>query len=210
LLIGIEKLGTPTILINNAATVVGKPLLSMSLEEAHRSISTNLLGHFNTIKTFLPSMVAAPGGGTIVTVSSVLGHVGAARLADYAAAKAGVTALHKSLAAELRESHPNVKMVLVTPGQLSTPLFRGVQTPNSFIAPVVEPVDIAKEIIRVVDGGGNDDIAVPLYAKWIDWNNVLPVGLHRFARWAGGVDQGMKTWVGRDGGDEKSRSEKGF
>ncbi|KAK7977472.1 hypothetical protein PG996_003527 [Apiospora saccharicola] len=201
-----EDLGLPTILINNAAEVVGKKLLDMEPEEVERSISTNLLSHFYTIKQFLPGMLRNETGGTIVTVSSVIGQLGAAQLSDYAAAKAGVTALHKSIAAELYEM-PEIKTILVTPGQLSTPLFRGVQSPHPFVAPVVEPVDVAKEIISAIDLGLSDHIAMPLYARWVDWYNVLPVGVQRIARRISGVDQGMKTFVGRKGpvpGEEKA------
>jgi short-subunit dehydrogenase len=141
------------------------------------------------------------GHGTIVTLSSVLGITGAARLTDYAASKAGVTALHASLTAELRE-YPDIKTVLVTPGQLSTPLFAGVQTPSRFFAPVVEPVDVAKEIIRVVDAGSSEVLAMPLYARWAGWLNVLPVGVQRVGRWASGVDEGMRGYVGRSGKKE--------
>lgn len=193
-----RDLGTPTVLINNAAEVVGKSLLQADIADIERSLTTNLLSHFYTIKQFLPGMLQKETGGTIVTISSVIGHLGAAQLADYAAAKAGVTALHKSLQAELKQ-FPDIKTILVTPGQLSTPLFNGVQTPSKFIAPVVEPVDVAKEIIAAIDMGLSDHIAMPLYARWIDWYNVLPVGIQKLARWASGIDQGMKTFVGRKG-----------
>lgn len=136
------------------------------------------------------------GHGTIVTVSSVLGTTGAARLTDYAASKAGVTALHTSLSAELKQ-YPDIKTVLVTPGQLSTPLFAGVQTPSRFWAPVVEPVDVAKDIIRVVDAGSSEVLAMPLYSRWVGWLNVAPVGVQRVVRWASGVDEGMRGYVGR-------------
>ncbi|KAI0137247.1 short-chain dehydrogenase [Xylariales sp. AK1849] len=195
-----RDLGTPTVLINNAAEVLGKKLLDMDVEELERSISTNLLSHFYTIKQFLPGMLRSEVGGTIVTISSVIGHLGAAQLTDYAAAKAGVTALHKSLAAELRE-YPEIKTIIVTPGQLSTPLFYGVQSPNTFVAPVVEPVDVAKEIISAIDLGLSDHISMPLYARWIDWYNVLPVGLQRISRNITGVDRGMKSFIGREGNE---------
>ncbi|KAK3320919.1 hypothetical protein B0T19DRAFT_430950 [Cercophora scortea] len=194
-----RDLGTPTVLINNAAIVPGKRLLDMTLSEIDTSLSTNLLSHFYTLHTFLPALARSPVGGTIVTISSVIGQTGAAQLTDYAAAKAGVTALHKSLAAELKVSHPQLRTVLVTPGQLSTPLFYGVQTPNAFLAPVVEPVDVAKAIIAAVDGGRNEAIAMPLYARWIEWYNVLPIGLQAVARRIAGVDVGMRTFVGRQG-----------
>ncbi|KAI0162728.1 hypothetical protein BJ166DRAFT_524374 [Pestalotiopsis sp. NC0098] len=193
-----RDLGLPTVLINNAAEVVGKKLLDVDIEEIERSLKTNLLSHFYTIKEFLPGMLRSEVGGTIVTVSSVIGHLGAAQLSDYAAAKAGVTALHKSLAAELAE-YPEIKTIIVTPGQLSTPLFYGVQSPNSFIAPVVEPVDIAKEVIAAIDLGVSDHISAPLYARWIDWYNVLPVGLQRIARNISGIDRSMQAFVGRRG-----------
>ncbi|KAF3765881.1 NAD(P)-binding protein [Cryphonectria parasitica EP155] len=196
-----EELGTPTVLINNAAIVVGKRLLDMSTEEMEKSLFTNLLSSFYTLKTFLPAMIRGQHGGTIVTVSSVIGQVGAAQLTDYAAAKAGLIALHKSLTAELRQSHPDIRTVLVTPGQLSTPLFYGVQTPNSFLAPVVEPVDVAKEIISAIDNGLAEFISAPLYARLIDWYNVLPVGLQHLARRIAGIDTAMKTFVGRKGNE---------
>ncbi|KAF4994894.1 hypothetical protein FGRMN_5491 [Fusarium graminum] len=196
----IEKdLGTPTVLINNAAIVIGKTLLDLSLDEIDKSLTTNLLGPFYCLKTFLPAIIRGGKGGTIVNISSVIGTVGAAQLTDYAAAKAGLTALHRSLTAELRESHPDIRTVLVTPGQVSTPLFYGVQTPNSFIAPVVEPVDVTKEIVAAIDSGKGATVAMPLYARWIDWLNVLPVGVQTIARWVAGVDRGMKTFVGREG-----------
>ncbi|KAI6092887.1 NAD(P)-binding protein [Hypoxylon rubiginosum] len=191
-----RDLGTPTVLINNAAVVIGKKLLDMDLDEVDKSLTTNLLSHFYTTKTFLPGMIRNETGGTIVTVSSVIGHLGAAQLADYAAAKAGVTALHKSLAAELQE-YPEIKTILVTPGQLSTPLFAGVKTPNTFIAPVVEPIEVAKEVIKAIDLGLSDHIGMPLYARWIDWYNVLPVGVQKISRRLSGIDTSMKTFVGR-------------
>ncbi|PHH85253.1 hypothetical protein CDD83_696 [Cordyceps sp. RAO-2017] len=193
------QLGTPTVLINNAAVVVGKPLLDLTLAEIDSSLATNLLGPFYCLKAFLPAIVRSGRGGTIVNISSVIGHLGAARLTDYAAAKAGLTAMHRSLSAELRDSHPDIRTVLITPGQLSTPLFYGVQTPNSFLAPVVEPVDVAKEIIAAIDGGSGVTAGMPLYARWVDWYNVLPVGLQVLARKLSGVDRGMTSFIGRRG-----------
>jgi len=198
-----KELGAPTILINNAGVVNGKSLLDLPIEDIKNSINVNLLAHFYTIKAFLPGMLRE-GRGTIVTVSSVIGKSGAAQLTDYAAAKAGLSAMHVSLAAELRQ-YPEIKTILVTPGQLSTPLFAGVQTPSSFLAPIIEPVEVAKEIIASIDGGSSADLTMPLYARWIDWMNVLPVGVQRIARWASGIDVAMKTFVGRKG---NSTSEK--
>jgi NAD(P)-dependent dehydrogenase (short-subunit alcohol dehydrogenase family) len=192
------KLGTPTILINNAAIVNGKPLMDLSFEDIERNFRVNLLSHFYTLKTFLPSMVRA-GQGTVVTMSSVLGKTGAAHLTDYAAAKAAVTAMHRSLVAELK-SIPDIKTILVSPGQLSTPLFNGVETPSSFFGPVLEPVDVAKEVIAAIDSGSSTNLAMPFYSRWIDWMNVLPVGVEAILRRITGIDNAMNTFVGRQEG----------
>lgn len=186
--------------------MVGKSLLDLSLDEIDKSFSTNLLGPFYCLKAFLPAIIRGGNGGTIVNVSSVIGTVGAAQLTDYAAAKAGISAMHRSLSAELRESHPEIRTVLITPGQISTPLFYGVQTPNNFIAPVVEPVDVTKEIVAAIDSGRGATVAMPLYARWIDWYSVLPVGIQVAVRALAGVDRGMKSFIGRQGREPEKQS----
>ena len=137
------------------------------------------------------------GAGTIVTISSVLGQVPAAQLTDYCASKAAVTAMHKALVAELKSTTPDIKTILVTPGQLSTPLFNGVQTPSSFFGPVLEPVDVAKEVIATIDAGSSADLAMPFYSRWADWLNVAPVGVQALLRKIVGIDTAMRTFQGR-------------
>ncbi len=138
-------------------------------------------------------------------MSSVLGQIGSAHLSDYTAAKAGITAMHKSLAAELRTT-PDIKTILVSPGQMSTPLFNGVETPSSFFGPVLEPVDVAREVIATIDAGSSENLAMPFYARWIDWMNVAPVGVQAILRRVSGVDSAMKSFIGRteSSGEEKA------
>jgi len=191
----------PTILINNAGIVNGASMLSLSSEAMERNFRINLLSHFHMLKAYLPPMLERPGGGTIVTISSVLGHLGASHLSDYTAAKAGLIAMHASLRAEIsslaasKEPPPgakDIRTILVKPGQLSTPLFKGVKTPNSFFGPVVEPTDLAKDIVKMIDSGNSGVIAAPLYARWIEWMGVLPYSLQRLARAISGVDRAME------------------
>lgn len=188
--------GTPTILINNAAVVNGKSLLDLSIEEIENCVRVNLLSQFYTLKTFLPGMIRA-GSGTIVTISSVLSSLGAASLSDYTATKAGITAMHKSLTAELK-STPNIKTVLVSPGQIGSSLFSSVKTPNSFFGPILESVDVVKEIIATIDAGSSAHLAMPLYARWIDWMNVMPVGVQAILRRLSGIDNAMSTFHKKD------------
>jgi len=187
-----EDLGVPTIIINNAGIVHGKSLLELSSEEVERTFRINTLSHFHTLQTFLPGMLEEERG-TIVTISSVLGHLGAANLSDYTASKAALLALHSSLQAELARDPRGeyIRTILCTPGQLSTPMFANVKTPSNFLAPVLAPVDVAKEIIRLIDGGRGGKIAIPLYARWIDILGVLPAGLQYLVRRWSGLDTAM-------------------
>lgn len=186
-----------TILINNAGIVHNKPLWALSAEEVKLNLNVNLASHFHTLRTFLPSMFASEIGGTVVTIASVLGKIPASHLSAYCAAKAGLIAMHASLRADLAspsapESAQNVRTILVTPGQLSTRLFAGVETPSPFFGPVVEPVELAREIVRVIDAGESGEISMPFYARYVEWLAVLPVSLQRMARWMSGVDNAMQ------------------
>ncbi|EMD00363.1 hypothetical protein BAUCODRAFT_566024 [Baudoinia panamericana UAMH 10762] len=200
----LPQLGVPTILINNAGIVHGKPLLSLSPTEVQKTFSVNTLSHFHALRTFLPGMLASAHGGTIVTISSVLGKLGASHLSDYTASKAALIAMHTSLRAELTSSAApkgaeNVRTILVTPGQLSTSLFEGLETPNSFLGPVVEPVELAREIVRMVDSGQSGEISLPLYARYIDLLHVLPPGVQTLVRRLSGVDSAMESLKSKKG-----------
>ncbi|EAW08109.1 putative short-chain dehydrogenase/reductase family protein [Aspergillus clavatus NRRL 1] len=186
-----EELGTPTVLINCAAARInGQPLLSLPTEAFQKTIQTNLLAVFHTCQVLLPGMLSAPNGGTIVNVSSVLGHLSAAGFADYSASKAGLSALHRTLEAELQVSGNDemVKMLLVETGQMSTPLFESVKTPNKFLAPVLETVHVAQKIVSAIDEGRGGVIRLPTFATFVNWYAVLPASLQRFARYLSGID----------------------
>ena len=130
--------------------------------------------------------------GSIVTISSVVGHVGPKFLTDYASTKAAVTALHYALTADLGGVSAPIKTLLVEPGQMSTNLFAGVETPSNFFAPVLEPVNVAKEIIAAIDAGKGGVLAMPTYSRWIHLMKVLPVSVQRLARWWSGCDEAMQ------------------
>ena len=113
----------------------------------------------------------------------------------YAPAKAAATALHHALTAELKE-YRNIKTLLVTPGQMSTPLFEGVRTPRAVFAPVLEPVDVAKEILAAIEGGLGGEVAMPLYAGWIGVMGVLPYSVQKLLRGSSGADEAMVAFRG--------------
>jgi len=196
----IRKLGVPTILINNAAIVSGKPILDLGPDELDKNFRVNVLSHYHTVQMFLPDMLEEERG-TIVTVASVLGYLGCANLSDYTTAKAGLIAFHSSLRAELNHSsHPgaeNIKTVLVTPGQLGTPLFGDLKTPSNFLAPVIEPVDLAREIVKTVDSGWSGEISLPLYTKWVPLLAAMPAAIQKIARSWSAMDSAMLEYSRR-------------
>lgn len=149
----------------------------------------NTLSHFTTLRTFLPHMIAE-GRGTIVTVSSVLGHLGAANLSSYCASKAALLALHHSLRAELANTPgaEEIKTILVQPGQMSTKMFEHVHAPSKFFGPLVTPAEMAQGIIKLIEKGDSGEVALPLYSRYIQVLGCLPYGIQHIARRWSGLD----------------------
>ncbi|KAL9077650.1 MAG: hypothetical protein Q9161_000022 [Pseudevernia consocians] len=185
-----REVGTPTVLINNAAVVNGKGVMEQSKEEVERTFQVNTLSHYNLNKLFLrPMLEESSRGGTIVTVSSVLAYLGAAHLSAYTASKAALLAYHASLTSELAAKAPQVKAILVAPGQLDTPMFGNVELrgwSRNFFGPVVGAGVVAVKIVEMIGRGEGGVVSEPAYARWIAWLGVLPMGLQRVAKsWAG-------------------------
>jgi NAD(P)-dependent dehydrogenase (short-subunit alcohol dehydrogenase family) len=180
-----------------AAGINGQTILSLHPDAMKKTIRTNLLAPFHTLQVFLPGMLTSENGGAIVTVSSVLGQLTAAGLADYAASKAGLSALHRTLEAELRASghDEKIKSLLVETGQMCTPLFDGIETPNGFFAPVLEPIQVAYEIVFAIDKGTGGVIRLPAFAGLANWYAVLPASIQRLARYLSGIDDAVAKAV---------------
>ncbi|KAF3051759.1 hypothetical protein E8E11_009931 [Didymella keratinophila] len=192
----VKDLGPPTILINNAGIVHTKSILESTAAEVEQTFRVNTISHFTTLRTFLPHMIAE-GRGTIVTVSSVLGHLGAANLSSYCASKAALLALHHSLRAELANTPgaEEIKTILVQPGQMSTKMFEHVHAPSKFFGPLVTPAEMAQGIIKLVEKGDSGEVALPLYSRYIQVLGCLPYGIQHIARRWSGLDTAVE--VGR-------------
>lgn len=67
----------------------------------------------------------------------------------------------------------------------------------------MEPVELARAIVKMVDAGESGEISMPLYARWIEWTKVLPVGMDKVVRWMSGMDRAMEGVHVRRKGAEK-------
>ena len=112
-----EDFAAVDILINNAGITADNLLARMPLEDWEKVLRTNLTGAYALTKEVLRGMMKRRWG-RIVNVTSVVGLMGNAGQANYAAAKAGLIGLTKSLARELGSR--NITVNVVAPGYIET------------------------------------------------------------------------------------------
>ncbi|MFX1257409.1 MAG: SDR family NAD(P)-dependent oxidoreductase [Promethearchaeota archaeon] len=106
------------ILVPNAGISLYSTILEYSLEEAQKLFNLNIMGYYGIIKLILPSIIKQ-GGGNIIMTSSVEGNVlFTPRKVPYSTSKAAITAMGKTLQAEVR--HQNVQVNVVMPGGIQT------------------------------------------------------------------------------------------
>src|ERR1700733_4571439 len=113
----LDKYGRIDYLVNNAGITVDKTVRKMSVDDWHNVLDVNLFGAFAMTKAVLEHMIER-GSGRIVNISSVIGETGNVGQANYAASKAGLVGLTKSLALEM--SRRGITVNVVAPGFIAT------------------------------------------------------------------------------------------
>lgn len=104
------------ILVNNAGVLSHSRVVDLSADEWDRVLETNLRGTFLCTRRALADMDRA-GGGSIINVTSDLGHLGAEGLTHYSASKGGMITFTRAVA---REVAPDVRVNAVAPGPIET------------------------------------------------------------------------------------------
>ena len=147
-----EQLGPPSILVNNAAAWVVKKFVDTTAEEAARVVDVTLGGTMNVTREALPDIIAA--SGRIINIISDSGRTGERYMSVYAAAKAGLMGLTKSIAKEVGRSGVTVNGV--SPGTTATPggsaFIDAAGGPEKLakaypLGRIGEPVDIANAVL---------------------------------------------------------------
>ncbi|AOH36586.1 3-oxoacyl-ACP reductase FabG [Luteimonas sp. JM171] len=116
-----KEIGPISILVNNAGITRDNLLMRMKDEDWQAILDTNLTSVYRTSKAVMRGMMKARKG-RIINIASVIGVMGNAGQANYAAAKAGVIAFSKSLAREIGSR--GVTVNVVAPGFIATDMTR--------------------------------------------------------------------------------------
>ena len=158
----LKEHGRIDILVNNAGITLDKMAMKMSVEDWNTVLAVNLSGSFYMAQPALEHMVER-GTGRIIFVSSVIGETGNIGQANYAASKAGMLGLTKTLAKEaafilgragrLEENGVGITVNTVTPGFVATEMLQNV--PEKVLDRIKSTIPVGRlchpeEIARVV------------------------------------------------------------
>ena len=134
-----EKFGDVSILVNNAGITKDTLLMRMGEDDWDAVLSTNLKSVFRMSQAVLRPMMKARVG-RIISISSVVGHMGNAGQTNYAAAKAGMSGFTKSLAVEVGSR--NITVNCVAPGFIETDMT--AELPENIKTKMLERVPLGR------------------------------------------------------------------
>lgn len=135
----LDKMGKVDILVNNAGITKDNLLLRMSPADWDAVINVNLKGTFNCIKAVSRPMIKQRSG-KIISIASIIGLMGNPGQANYAASKAGIIALTKTVAKELASR--NINANVVAPGFIQTAMTD--KLPEEIKKKMLEAIPLAK------------------------------------------------------------------
>lgn len=155
-----NKFGKIDILVNNAGITRDSFLIRMKEEDWDAVIRINLKGTFNCSKAVAKYMMRQKSNDKIVNISSVIGLVGNIGQTNYAASKAGIIGLTKSMAKELALRNINVNAI--APGFIETDMTK--KLPEKVIKDLQQQIplkrlgiveDVAKTVYFLVSDAAN-------------------------------------------------------
>ena len=146
-----DKFGRIDVLVNNAGITKDAMTRKMTDEQWDAVIAVNLKGVFNLTRHVGPYM-QAQGGGSIISISSVVGVFGNIGQANYAATKAGILGLTKTWAKEFSLKGGNVRVNAIAPGWIATALTQALQDDPQRAEPILARTPLGR-------WGTPDDVA---------------------------------------------------
>jgi NAD(P)-dependent dehydrogenase (short-subunit alcohol dehydrogenase family) len=118
----LARFGRVDILVNNAGIFTESLIENMPVDDWDRVVNTNLRGTFLCTRALIGQMLDR-GDGRIINIASQLGQIGGKSVGHYAASKAGIIGLTKSLAREVATR--GVLVNAIAPGPIETPMLDG-------------------------------------------------------------------------------------
>ena len=134
-----RELGPLAALVNNAGIVRDNPMVLMPPEDWHAVVETNLTGTWSVCRTVVFRFMKRRSGA-IVNMSSVAGVSGNATQSNYAATKAGIIGLTKSLAKEVASY--GIRVNAVAPGYIDTDMTSSL--PEKLLASALERIPLGR------------------------------------------------------------------
>ena len=147
----VKDFGSLDILVNNAGITRDTLMLRMTEEDFDKVIAVNLKGTFNFTKASIRPMMKARAG-KIINIASVVGRMGNVGQANYAASKAGVIGLTKTVAKEFASR--NIQANAVAPGYIITDMTGKLSE---------EAREAFMQVIPMKRGGTPEDVANVVY-----------------------------------------------
>jgi NAD(P)-dependent dehydrogenase (short-subunit alcohol dehydrogenase family) len=184
----VETFGKLDIMINNAGSILNSPFLEMKVEDFDYVIKNDLRSVFLGSQIAAKQMVKQGHGGRIINLSSIHAKISEPLASPYTAAKGGIEAFTRTIAAELAPYKITVN--ILAPGATYTPFTIPMYTPSVKealyrripLAAIAEPKDIAVGALFMasdeawymtgarlcIDGGYEMDGSLPGASYWTD------------------------------------------
>lgn len=179
----IEATGRVDVLVNNAGFAIFESIAEARLDELHDMMDTNYFGAVHCVQAVLPQMLSR-GEGTIVTVASITGIMGFARMGGYCATKFALIGMTEALRNEVMGQ--GVRVALVCPGTTETEFFtkaeRGKMPAASRLMLAVKPERVARAVCDAAEDGRYRRILPLLARTYMRLKEIFPRFAHLLMR----------------------------
>jgi len=139
---GIAAAGPFDILLNNAGTNRPKPLTEVTVEDYDAVLDLNLKSAFFVAQAVAKGMIAAGRGGSIINMTSQMGHVGGPNRTLYCASKWGLEGLNKAMALDLAPH--GIRVNTIAPTFIATPMTKPFFENKAFLDSVLAKIKLGR------------------------------------------------------------------
>ena len=176
-----ERFGRLDVVVNNVGGTPPRPFLNTQTRHLERALSWNLLTAYELVQAAVPLMLEG-GGGSVINISSAVGHLPERGYLAYGTAKAALDALTRFLAADLG---PLIRVNGVAPGAIETEAMGGMLDDNlragivsrTHVRRLGQPEDIAAAVLYLASEASSFVTGKVLEVDGGTESNTVPLGL---------------------------------